>query len=334
MHLNTALLLIDHVLRIFSLFERTIFQTREGSHVSKSSPWLAYVALCFASFLWAGSFSAMKIALSGYSPMFVVFARMLLAFLLLAPFSKNIFRSCQPKLSDIKFLLLMVLGEPCLYFVFEANALRFTSSAHSGMVTATLPLFVSLGAMFFLKERLPRHAFVGLLLAAGGVVWLSLGGIPTSNSPRPAFGNMLELCAMLCTVSYILNSRHLSLRYSPLALTFAMTFAGSLFFFPLLFLPGYSFPTTFPLRPTLAIVFLSLFATVCAFFCYNFGIKKTSASRASTFINLIPVLTVAMGWLILDEKFTLEQCCASAFVLLGVWLSQKKSSSQKETQTT
>ncbi|WP_461208402.1 DMT family transporter [Desulfocurvus sp. DL9XJH121] len=284
----------------------------------------AYAALCLASLFWAGSFSATKIALSGYAPMVVVFGRMFLATLILAPFAGRILRTCSREPGDWKYLLLMVLGEPCLYFVFEANALRLTTSSQAGMITATMPLFVSVAAYFLLGERLGRKTVAGLLLAALGVVWLSTGGSATADAPDPMLGNTLEVLAMACTVSYIINSKRLSLRYPPLALTMFMSWAGTIFFLPLIFLPGTELPAAFPLGPTLGVVFLCLFATLGAFFCYNYGVKAIPASQAATFVNLIPVQTVIMGWLILDEVFTPHQFAASALVLAGVWLSQQR----------
>lgn len=283
---------------------------------------LAYAALCLASLFWAGSFSAMKIALSGYSPMFVVFARMLLALVLLAPFARRILKACDPRPGDWKFIALMALGEPCLYFLFEANALRYTTSSQAGMITATMPLFVSVAAFFILKERLTRRAVAGLAVAAAGVVWLSAGGAASESAPDPVLGNTLEVLAMACTVSYIINSKHLSRRYPPLALTLFMTVAGTVFFFPLIFLPGSELPSSMPMGPTLGVVFLSLFATLGAFFCYNYGVRQIPASQAAGFVNLIPAQTVVLGWLILGEVFTPQQFAASVLVLAGVWLSQ------------
>ena len=50
------------------------------------------------------------------------------------------------------------------------------------------------------------------------------------------------------------------------------------------------------------------------------------ASKASIFVNLIPVFTVILGWLILDERFTGAQYLASALVFIGIYVSQRTTS--------
>ena len=42
-------------------------------------------------------------------------------------------------------------------------------------------------------------------------------------------------------------------------------------------------------------------------------------------MNLIPVFSVAMGWMILDESFNTAQCLAALLVMAGVYISQVKS---------
>jgi drug/metabolite transporter (DMT)-like permease len=46
------------------------------------------------------------------------------------------------------------------------------------------------------------------------------------------------------------------------------------------------------------------------------------ASKASVYINLIPVFTVILAFLILGEKLTFFQIIASAIILSGVFISQ------------
>jgi drug/metabolite transporter (DMT)-like permease len=64
-----------------------------------------------------------------------------------------------------------------------------------------------------------------------------------------------------------------------------------------------------------------VFATVGAFFCYNYALSKLPAVRAAVFINGIPVVTALGAWLILGEKLTLLQVGGGALVLISVALA-------------
>ena len=74
----------------------------------------------------------------------------------------------------------------------------------------------------------------------------------------------------------------------------------------------------------LAVIYLGSFVTLGAYLSYNYGVSKIPASQASAFVNLIPVFTVILGFIILGERFLPSQYVASALVLLGVFISQRR----------
>jgi drug/metabolite transporter (DMT)-like permease len=285
-----------------------------------SAPVLALLA---ASTLWASSFIALKVAFRHYDPMVVIFGRMFVATLCFAAFRKN-FRSVNYQPGDWKWLLFMAFCEPCCYFVFEAMALQNTQASQAGMIVAMLPLMIAVGARFWLGEIITRRTISGFLLAVVGAVLLSLGAQETDASPHPVLGNVLELMAMVCATGYMLTLKRLCVRYSPWFLTAVQAATGSVFFLPSLFLPGTELPAHFSLEGALMILYLGAGITIGAYGLYNYGVSKIPAHQASAFTNLIPVITLALGWAILGERLTLLQYLASGVVLLGVILSQDR----------
>ena len=105
---------------------------------------------------------------------------------------------------------------------------------------------------------------------------------------------------------------------------------GLLFFMCLLPLPGVKLPDSFPLLPTLAILYLGVGVTMLSFLLYNFAVRSVPASRTGAFLNLVPVLTLFMGLVFLDERLTAGQWAASALVLGGVIFSQWKTAQPEE----
>ncbi len=287
----------------------------------------AILALSAASLLWGASFIAMKGAMLAYSPMLIVFARMALGAALMLWLLRRE-GGAVPLRKDIKIFAFMTLCEPCLYFTLEANALQYTQAAQAGMVTAMLPLMVTAAAAVILKERMGARGVAGLVLAVAGVILLSLAAEETQSAPNPLLGNFLEFLAMVCAAGYILAAKVLGRRYSPLYLTTAQACAGAVFFSPaLLFSPA---PERFPLVPSLCIVFLAVGVTYTAYVLYNYGVSKVDASRASVFINLIPVITVILSWIFLGERLFPAQYAGAAVVFLGVYLSAKPSGSSRQ----
>lgn len=287
------------------------------------SPALAYIGLVVAMVLWASSFVALKLAFRSYDPLVVIFGRMVVASLCFAPFVPGFRSAMSFRRQDLRPLLFMAFCEPCLYFSFEARALELTTASQAGMITAMLPVMVAVGAHFVIGEVITRRTMLGFGVAVLGACWLSVAGKPSAGAPNPVLGNFLEFMAMVCATGYIVSLKRLTARYSPFFLTAVQAFVGAVFFFPFLFLPTTVLPERFDPVPAMAIVYLGAVVTLGAYGLYNYGVSRIPVSRASIFINLIPVFTVLLGALILGERFSLFQYVASGLVFIGIYLSQR-----------
>ncbi|WP_045211367.1 DMT family transporter [Desulfonatronovibrio magnus] len=286
----------------------------------------AYTALIVAMFLWGSSFIALKLAFVSFDPMTAIFGRMLCAAVIMF-FIFPRFKRVVRKPGDIKILLLMAFFEPCLYFIFEGYALKFTSASQAGMVSAIMPLMVAVSALFLLKESVNLKAIMGFTLAVAGGIWISIFSESTESAPNPVLGNFLEFIAIACASGYTICARYLSLRYHPLYLTAVQSFLGAVFFFPLMLISPAGVPTEFPLVPTMSVVYLGVIVTLVAYTCYNYGVSKIPAGRASAFINLVPVFTVVLGWIVLGERFTLIQFAGVILIFGGIiWANTSNAS--------
>lgn len=283
---------------------------------------LPFISLFVGMLLWGSSFVAFKYAVMFFDPIFVVFMRMALsAFLFLLVLPR--WRPQNLRREDLGFMVFMALCEPCFYFVFEGQALTMTSASQAGMVAATMPILVAVCAGFFLGEYLSVRSWTGLILAVAGVVWVSISGVATEAAPRPLMGNFLELLAMVCAAGYTVSMKKLCARYSPWFLTAVQSMVGTVFFLPLLFLPSTVMPQAFPLGPSLAVLYLCVCISIGAYGFYNYGISKLPAWQASAFVNLIPVFSILLGWLCLDERLNFSQLLGVGAVFGGVLLCQQ-----------
>lgn len=297
--------------------------------LNRKSRMLPLLALISAMVLWSSSFIALKIAFRSYDPMFVIFARMLIASILFI----GIFVFVRSKLfeyrkGDLKYIIFMAFCEPCLYFIFEAKALENTTASQAGMITSMLPVMVAVAAVFFLNEKINMRLVFGFFLTVGGALLLSFGAEKVEASPNPALGNFYEFLAMVCATGYTISLKYLSNRYTPLFLTAIQAFVGAVFFFPFLFTKGTQVPVHFDLVPVVAIVYLGSFITLGAYGLYNFGVSKIPASQASLFVNLIPLFTIILAFMVLDDSFTKIQYFASLMVLFGLYITQKNPKKQ------
>ncbi len=286
-------------------------------------PSLASLALILAMFLWASSFIALKYAFRTYDPLVVIFGRMLVASICFLIVANRVTKAFQYRSGDYKLLLFMALSEPCLYFLFEAKAVENTTASQAGMITAMLPILVMIAAALILKERIGGRSWLGAVTAVGGVCWLTLLSVPTDEAPNPLLGNFLEFLAMLCAAGYTIALKALTKSYTPFFLTALQAVTGCFFYFPLLFLPSTKLPKAFHPAPGFAIVYLGAVITLGAYGLYNYGLKHVPANKAASFVNLIPIFSVFLGWLLLGETLSLGQTAAGVVIMGGVYLTQR-----------
>ena len=287
------------------------------------SPLLPYAALTATVIFWGASFPATRVAVSLLHPQAVMFCRMVVACLIMAPFARQL----TPLLltgKDLKLIIPMVLLQPCLYFLLESNALTLTTSSQAGVISASVPILVALGAWLFLSERMNAKIILGLLVSVVGVVILTLAGRPEQTGDNPILGNCFEFAAMACASGNMLLVKVLSRRYNPWSLTGMQFLAGLIFFSP-----GIRYIVAEPgilLRMDLiaTLFLLGVFASVGAFGLYNWSMSRIPASRASVFINLVPAVAVLLGWTLLGETLSPGQIAGALLVGFGVFISQRR----------
>ncbi len=285
--------------------------------------YLPVLGLVVAMLFWGSSFIAMKIALSNFDAPIVMLGRMSVAASIFLAFRKR-FGKIEYRKGDWRLLGFMALCEPCLYFSFETQALKFTSASEASMITSLLPLMTALAAWLVLGERITKKSLIGLFIALFGVMGITLCSEPSERAPHPLLGNFLELISMVCATGYTIMSRHLAGRYSAFFLTAVQAFVGSIFFMPAALFPNMTIPAQLTWKALAPIVYLGAVVNVLAYFLYNYALSRIPASQVSPYVNLIPVFSMLIGWLILNEQLTFFQYAAASLVLGGSLAGQER----------
>ena len=299
-----------------------------GSSSSFNTRFAGYagpLAAVLATILWGGAYVAMKFVLQSFHPMTMIFLLLVIASILFLFFIPSLRQKQTYTKGDWRIFSILVICQPCLYLIFEGYALSYTSASQAGMLSATLPIFVGAFGYFLLKEKLSLIAWIGCIIAICGAAWLSLGSEANEHAPNPLFGNFLQICGMVVAAVYAICVRKLSRGYTPMFMTALQTWIGVIFFLPVLFIPGMGLPEgggTF--SAWVGLLYLGIGISFGAYSLYSFSISRMSAAGASMLMNLIPVFTLIFGMSILGERLTVTQCLASALVLGGVIVSQRK----------
>ena len=279
-----------------------------------------YSALFLAILFWGGSFPAIKIVMTGFTPISYVFFRFFGAAFIFGILMIKKFRRLKPS-THVK-LALMALFHPTLYFIFESLGLQYTSASSASILVAALPGIVALLARFLLKEKLNVQQWSGVLLSVVGVILLAGFDDNPVYSESSMLGNGLVLLAILSAAVYMIFARHLSSILSAVELTSYQVFYSILYLFPVFLShsPNVNWESING-ASMLALLFLILGATMIAFLSYNYAISCIDVSRAAVFLNGVPVVAIILSSFVLHEGLGLLQLTGGTVVIAGVTLT-------------
>ncbi len=78
------------------------------------------------------------------------------------------------------------------------------------------------------------------------------------------------------------------------------------------------------------IVFLGAFVTLGAYLLYNWSVTQVKVTLAAAYVNLIPVFTLLLAYLLLGETLNSLQWLACAAVLAGIGVGQLPTRRRRE----
>ncbi len=273
--------------------------------------------------IYGFSFMFSKIALGKADTFILLSIRFLTAFLVLNVLWAIGAIKINFKNKKIGGLLLMGLFQPFLYFIFEQYGILYTSSAISGVVIALVPIAAMALSRVFLKEKATVKQVVYALISLFGIVLISL--CDGTDGDFTWFGFLLLAGAVLCAGGFNILSRGLSGDFSPFERTYVMMALGSVGFTAVAlfrFGGGYFAAAGSALADAgflISVLYLAVLSSVVAFACYNYATTYLPTAKATSFANIITVVSVLAGVIFLRESFSAIQMLSCLLILVGVF---------------
>jgi drug/metabolite transporter (DMT)-like permease len=171
------------------------------------------VALGFS--ILALSTSAILVRWSAAPSVVVAFYRVLFTLLLLAPVALVRHRTEFRALSARDGVVAAVTGVAlAIHFAAWFESLEWTSVAASVTLVQTQPVFVAVGAVLLLDERVTGRTVGGILLAVAGAVVMSVSDLFSGSAfaGTALYGNALALVGAVMAACYVLAGRSLRQR--------------------------------------------------------------------------------------------------------------------------
>jgi len=223
------------------------------------------------------------------------------------------------------YLIAIGLIGGALAFLLFFSGLKITTGSRATFIHKTLPVFVTMLAVAFLKEKVTKKQFSGLIVMLLGLIILTYSQVtPNTLWSNPSLGDLLILFAtVLWAIENVIAKRAMIVGESNFVVTFARMFIGAIFLFlgiPLLGKLDLLFSLTFEQITNILISTIILLGYVLFWY---WSIKHINVSKATMILLLAPVITLIFGVIMLNEPLPTDQLTGSVLILIGAYFVTK-----------
>jgi len=201
------------------------------------------------------------------------------------------------------------------------TAVHTTTAINGAMIQTTMPAVIILATLLIFKEKVTRLQILGVAICIiGAFIVILRGRWNTLLGMSFAPGDILMMGAVILYALYsaLLRQRPAIHPLSFLIYTFGL---GIIFLLPLYIweLAGNT-TMTLTLQVILSILYVAVFPSIVAYFCWNRGVEVIGANRAGLFINLIPVFASILAIAFLGETLQAFHIIGMALICSGMIL--------------
>ena len=231
------------------------------------------------------------------------------------------------KLSMKMWVLVVLLGFTgvFVYSICFLQGLHSVQAGRASIIIASNPIFASIFAAVIYKESLSVKKLLGILFALCGVIMaITNGHLGILFDAGLSYGDMLIFGAVLCWVGYQLIGKYVMRELPVFYAVMLNCIFGMLMLLHCVWLEGgFANIGQYLVSSWLAVFYLAVFGTVVGFLLYYKGIDRIGVSRASVFINFVPVFAILSGWLFLEETITVYLCLVAMMVVAGGYMTNR-----------
>ncbi|EGR9010457.1 DMT family transporter [Vibrio parahaemolyticus] len=284
---------------------------------------MVYLLPFFTVMIWGGNSIVNKMAASTIEPSAMSFYRWFVAMLLLTPFclpavikQRHVIR---PYLTKLAFLALlgMVLNQSLGYY-----AGLTTTASNMALITSLVPLISVFLSVPLLGKSVSMLSIVGGVISLGGLAFmLGHGDVTYFLHQDMTQGDSLMLLAALVYAAYCVLLKRWKMPFNSLTLVYMQGFFSVIMLTPL----WLSSEQLLPSQEALPLIaYAGIAASIFAPLMWVKAIDLIGADSSAMFMNLMPVVSVALASTLLGEEVHVYHIIGGLMVISGVILSQIK----------
>lgn len=275
----------------------------------------------FLILVWGSAFTMVGAAVRTLAPEWLVAYRMLLAAILVFLYS-HVVGHRLPRLNDRRWIWYTVMGitGASLPFVLLAHGQKIVDSGLTAILVGTMPLITIILAHFFTPEKLTPLKLIGFLMGFIGIIVLFLPKELSFSLVSDWQAQLLILAASFCYAATTILASRVPETPSPVGAAMMLIIGAGL---STAWAIGTVGPPPVPnLVALLCTIGLGVGSTAIATVTYLWVIDVAGPSVMARINYFVPVCSVILGVMFLDEILDWRIFVALFVILLGVIVSK------------
>ncbi len=294
--------------------------------MTKKTDFKLLFSLIIVAVVWGTTYLGIRVAVETIPPWFVTSIRQGIAALIILPillFRKELawIGWKNFKLQFIPAILMIVIANG-----FTTIAEQSLPSGLTSILSALSPVVVFVGSILFGLQKINFKGVLGVLLGFFGVAFIFKDGLSDILDSNYKTGILFLSIAILSWSAGTVYSKMNIHKSNNIALNLFYQFTiASIIQFILAFIFSSNIDIySWSSRSILATLYLAVFGSVLAFFCYHYALKRVTAIQVSVLNYVNTIIAVFLGWLLLDEVIKFDFIIATLLIIAGVFIINYK----------
>lgn len=285
----------------------------------------AIVAVLIGVLINSATASISKIGLLEIPSFSLGFLRFFVAFLCVTPFLWRKHKLLRSSFKEIAPVSLFAT----INVTFFILGVKLTTANIGSTIYAVVPLLSALILFILFKEKLEKTRTLGLVLGFVGVLVITF--LPLFEKGNPFSGNLLGNTLLTVAVTswsfYLVYSKRLQKKYSPLVVTYNFIFVSLLILFPFFLWDLQSkigWWRHVSSAGIFSIFYVAIMVTVIGYVANQYAIKHGGAVLAGIMFYFMPILGFFINFWLLGEILSPGFIFGTILALLGTYLVVRK----------
>ncbi len=269
--------------------------------------------LFLSALMWGIGYAVVAIALNaGSGEIFLTTIRFILASIFMLPFVYKKLKTLNKALvgKGVILGLLLVFG-----FFTQTIGQKSTTTTNVAFLTSVNIVLIPFTSFFIIKKKIQIRSIIAAILTFIGIAFLTLGDTFSIN-----IGDVYVLICALIFALYASVTDKYAKKEDPIILVFiqfvtAAVVAGIIFYFS-------DEMIIFNKTIIISVIYLGIFSNVICTLFYTYGLKYTSAERASIILSLESVFGSILGIILFSEPFNYRLILGSMLILFSILYSE------------